>query len=346
MRSAGVENGQSSAALITVIADELTVPWDIAFLPGGDMLVTERPGTLLRFGKEKTITKIDGVQHVGEGGLLGIALHPNFAENNFVYLYLTTKVDSRLMNRVERYTLTDNMLANHRVIIDGIPGASYHDGGMIAFGPDNFLYVTTGDAGNSDNAQNRESLAGKILRMHDDGAVPEDNPFGNTVWSYGHRNVQGIAWDALGRMWATEHGPSGASTGYDELNLIVKGGNYGWPIYKGDVLLRKGADVGAMRAPVVHSGADETWAPGGIASNDGKLFFTGLRGESLYEAIPSADGSSVQLKAHFRSDFGRLRAVVTGFDGMLYVSTSNTDGRGTQNDGDDKIIKFNPQLFK
>jgi glucose/arabinose dehydrogenase len=174
------------------------------------------------------------VHHAGEGGLLGMALHPRFDEHHWIYLYLTTVSDGGAENRVERYTFENDRLSDKKIIIDKIPGANYHDGGRIAFSPDGYLYITTGDAGKSNLAQATDSLAGKILRVHDDGSIPLDNPFHNAVWSYGHRNSQGLAWDDRGRLWATEHGRSGILSGFDELNLIEKGKNYGWPVIQGD----------------------------------------------------------------------------------------------------------------
>lgn len=321
-----------------VVAQNLIVPWEVAFLPDGDMLVTERSGTLKRIGKNNQTYTVDGVEHVGEGGLLGLALHPDFARNGWLYLYLTTTSGSGLINRVERYRYSQDALTEKTTIISSIPGAFNHDGGRLAFGPDKLLYITTGDAGSPQLAQNTSSLAGKILRLTDGGAIPGDNPFGNAVYSYGHRNPQGLAWDDRGRLWATEHGRSGLQSGFDELNLIKKGANYGWPTIEGD-----GSRAG-MERPIVHSGPNETWAPAGMAFWDGSLFFGGLRGESLYEA--KIDGDSASLKSHFRGDFGRLRAVVVGPGNSLYISTSNTDGRGRQQPDDDKIIRLSLDLFR
>lgn len=337
-----IETGISdtkNAEEIKVITKELTVPWEVVELPNGDILVSERTGNLRRIGRDdQKVHKIEGVQHAGEGGLLGVALHPDFETNNQLYIYLTTSTGDGLINRVERYKYENDSLSKKQIIINNIPGASYHDGGRIAFGPDKKLYITTGDAGKPNLAQDTNSLAGKILRLNDDGSIPQDNPFSNAVYSYGHRNPQGIAWDNNDRLWSTEHGRSGASSGFDELNRIIKGGNYGWPTVEGDETLD--GTIG----PVVHSGADETWAPAGLAFHDGSLFFTGLRGESLYQAEIESD-NKVNLKAHFRSTYGRLRAV-TATNSVLYISTSNQDGRGTPNEGDDKIISINWEIFK
>lgn len=326
--------------MISVVAENLEIPWEIEFLPNGDLLVTERPGNLLRIGPEtKLVKKIEGVEHVGEGGLLGLALHPQFETNNYIYLYLTTKEGGQLTNRVERYKLTGDSIEGKEIILDGISGAQYHDGGRIRFGPDGNLYITTGDAGDANSAQDPNSLSGKILRVKDDGGIPEDNPFQNEVYSLGHRNPQGLAWDNEGRLWSTEHGPSGMESGYDELNLITMGANYGWPFIRGS-----GTSEGLV-SPIIQSGSDETWAPAGMAYLDGSLFFAGLRGETLYEAKLN-NGGVEKLVSHFREEFGRLRAVTVSPDGYLYISTSNMDGRGNQNPRDDKIIKINPLLLK
>lgn len=323
---------------IEIIADNLSIPWAIAELSGGDLMFTERTGTLKRVGDNKQTFEIEGVEHAGEGGLLGLALHPDFENNNFLYLYLTTKINDALTNRVERYIYSGDRLSDRQVIIENIPGSNVHDGGYIAFGPDGKLYITTGDAGNEQNAQDTESLSGKILRLNGDGSIPADNPFGNEVYSYGHRNPQGLAWDDKDSLWATEHGPSGLESGNDELNLIKKGANYGWPVIKGQQT-REG-----MEKPVVESGSEETWAPGGLAFYDGSLYFTGLRGQSLYQARLNA-GNLLELRAHFVNDFGRLRAVLLDSEGYLLVSTSNTDGRGSPVKVDDRIIRIRPEAL-
>ncbi len=324
---------------IKILAENLTIPWEIEFLPNGDLLVTERSGKLLQIGTTtKTIFEISGVEHVGEGGLLGLALAPDFLHTNFIYLYYTFKNNGILENRVERYRLVKGNLTDRTVILKGIKGAPNHDGGRLAFGPDGKLYVTTGDAQQPDLAQDINSLNGKILRINPDGSIPGDNPFANAVYSYGHRNPQGLAWDSQGRLWATEHGPSGIETGNDEVNLIVKGGNYGWPEIRG-----KQTQAG-MIAPVIESGRQDTWAPASLTIINDTLYFGGLRGEALYSAQIHTN-RLINLKRHFQSEFGRIRAVKVGPDGWLYISTSNRDGRGDINSGDDKIIRINPQIL-
>jgi glucose/arabinose dehydrogenase len=318
---------------IEVVAERLDTPWEVAVISDSETLVTERPGRLQLIGDNEQTFNISGVEHTGEGGLLGLALHPEFAENGWVYLYFTTREGGQLSNKIVRYQFDGNRISSRADILTGIPAASIHNGGRIAFGPDGYLYVGTGDANNTGLSQDTGSLAGKILRLTDSGRPAPDNPFDNEVYSYGHRNVQGLAWDDEGRLWATEHGP----TAHDELNLITRGSNYGWPVIIGDET-RSG-----MQAPIRHSGPNETWAPSGMAHVDGSLFFGGLRGQSLYQAEIS--GNSVSLKSHFRGEYGRLRTVVAHGD-SIYILTSNTDGRGNPRSGDDKLIRLSTALFE
>jgi len=329
---------QGDAANLTgidVVASDLDVPWGLTFLPDGDILVTERPGTLLRIdGETGERYPINGVRHVGEGGLLGVARHPDFAANSYIYLYMTTQdpAGSGLVNRVVRYTLETDRLSDPQPIITGIPGAVYHDGGRIAFGPENNLYITTGDSGTARLAQDRSSRAGKILRLNPDGSIPADNPFGTAVYSYGHRNPQGLAWDADNRLWSTEHG----NDARDEINLVRAGANYGWPTLTGY------DEQDGMRAPVHMSGTATTWAPAGATIIDGNLVFAGLRGQSLY--VGDIEGNDItQIRRELSGDLGRLRAVEQGPNGYLYVSTSNTDGRGTPRENDDRILRIDPE---
>jgi len=327
--------------LVSVVAQGFEVPWGLVFLPDGGMLVTERKGTV-RFesadGKlqDEPVIEITSVKQIGEGGLHGIDLHPDFESNNYVYFYYTYEGDTNsTQNRVVRYKYNNGELRNEEIIIDAIPGASNHDGGRIKFGPDGFLYITTGDAQNPSLAQNTDSLAGKILRVTDEGSSVSGNPFGNEIYSYGHRNPQGIAWDDQGNLWATEHGPSGVwpNCCQDELNFVEIGANYGWPDSVGD-----NTEEGVV-APVLHSGRN-IWAPAGLAYLNDKFYFAGLRGNALYE-VDIANGEP-KLEVYFKNELGRLREVVAGPDGMLYVTTSNRDGRGIPKAGDDKILRINP----
>ena len=335
--TSNIQQGISGQNQAVTVANGLEVPWEILFLPNNDMLVTERPGNLRRIGQDNKTYVISGVEHTSEGGLLGAALHPDFADNHWIYLYYTTAKTNKLTNVIERYVLEDDTLTEATTIIDEVPAAENHDGGRLAFGPDGYLYITTGDAGEPTLAQQTESLAGKILRLNDDGSVPADNPFTNPVYSYGHRNIQGIAWDGTGQLWATEHGRSGVKSGYDELNRIKRGANYGWPTVEGDAK-RQG-----MESPVVHSGSSDTWAPGGMTYSNGSLFFAGLRGQTVYQAAINKD-NTVRLKAHFREEYGRLRTVTLHND-SLYIATSNTDGRGIPKQDDDKILRFSRSIF-
>jgi glucose/arabinose dehydrogenase len=326
---------------ISIIATGLEVPWAIAFLPDKSMLVTERPGRVRMITAAgqllpDPLLTVPVVQMKdSEGGLLGIALHPNFATNHYVYLYYTyTASGNQTKNRVVRYKLENNKLIGEDIIVDAIPGAIYHDGGRIKFGPDTYLYITTGDSRDPSLAQSTNATAGKILRVTDEGKPAPGNPFNNLVYSYGHRNPQGIAWDREGNLWETEHGRSNP-TGFDEVNVIEPGKNYGWDTIQGD------QTKSGMVTPKINSGPTTTWAPSGAAFVGNSLFFAGLKGQTLYVADIS-DKNVIQLKQHFKGQYGRLREVVVGPDGMLYVTTSNRDGRGSVTDGDDKILRINP----
>ncbi|HEY4496747.1 MAG TPA: PQQ-dependent sugar dehydrogenase [Candidatus Paceibacterota bacterium] len=341
----GSENAIKENAPFNAIIENLTIPWDIAFLPDNEgLIITERGGRILYQNSDKELMEIANIniKSGGEGGLLGLTLHPDFSENRFVYLYLTAPGNAnQTENRVERYRFeNNNTLTDKKVVISGIPGAVYHDGGRMEFGPDEKLYITTGDATNANLAQDLNSLAGKILRLNDDGGIPTDNPFKTAIYSYGHRNPQGLTWDMAGNLWSTEHGPSspiGSDCCRDELNLIKPGANYGWPTIKGN------EKAGGMESPIIHSGNSTTWAPASAAYvvSRNSIFFGGLRGETLYEAV--LDGVKVkELKEHFKNEFGRIRTVRLGPDGMLHITTSNRDGRGSVHSGDDKIIRINP----
>lgn len=326
----------------TVIAENLDTPWALALLPDGKLLVTERFGRVTRIdptGKEDPVVlaTLENVKELGEGGLLGIALHPDFVQNKYVYLYLTySSIGNDTLNRVVRMQLNANTLEDEQILLDRIPGASNHNGGRIAFGPDKMLYIGTGDAQNPTQAQLTNTLAGKILRVTDEGKPAPQNPFDNAVYSYGHRNVQGLAWDESGGLWATEHGRSGLESGLDELNLIVRGSNYGWPTIEGDKTQQ------GMVIPAYNSGATETWAPSGAAFANNAIYFSGLRGRGLYQA-EIANGRVTNFTKHLDNKYGRIREVISTPDGILYITTSNRDGRGVSGTGDDKIIRINPE---
>ncbi len=318
-----------------ILATGLEIPWSLDFLPDGSIVFSERPGRIRLIDSgghllKEPLLKIEEVAHRGEGGLLGIARHPDFSRNGFIYVYYTYQHNAELRNKVVRYTRREGSLTNAMVILDGIPGNSIHNGGQIRFGQDGLLYITTGDSAQASLAQDVDSLAGKILRLRDDGTIPSDNPFpGSPVYSFGHRNPQGLAWDEQGRLWAMEHG----SSAKDELNLIYPGRNYGWPVVRGD------ESAEGMQKPVLHSG-DITFAPSGLAFANGSLFFAGLRSQSLWQA--ATQGEALTLRRHLEGKFGRLRSVVLGPDNLLYITTSNRDGRGLPTSDDDQIIRVDP----
>ncbi len=320
---------QNPKAMETV-STGLRVPWALAFLLNDEILITERSGSVKMLSKNNIleIGEID-VHQNGESGLHGVAVHPNFNKNHFVYFYHTySSIGEQSQNKVVRYTLEKGKIGSPTIIVDKIPGAIFHDGGRIKFGPDGYLYITTGDAQNPSLAQDKNSLAGKILRTTDEGKSAPGNPFNNLVYSYGHRNPQGIAWDKSGNLWETEHG----STATDEVNKIEAGKNYGWPDIRGNEK-RDG-----MVSPVIQSGG-VTWAPAGATFYNNSLFFGGLRGQALFEL----NTTTLELKEHFKGELGRIREVVLGLDNMLYITTSNRDGRGNPGANDDKIIRVNPK---
>ncbi|HEY8478436.1 MAG TPA: PQQ-dependent sugar dehydrogenase [Spirillospora sp.] len=308
------------------VATGLAVPWAVAFLPGGDALVTERDSArLLRVtasGRTTAVATVPGVEPGGEGGLMGVAVSPDYSRDRRIYLYFTAESD----NRVVRATFDGGSLGDLRPIVTGIPKAGNHNGGRIAFGPDKMLYIATGDAGDGSLAQDRNSLGGKILRVTPDGKPAPGNPFGNLVWTYGHRNVQGLAWDDEGRMYATEFGQNR----FDEINRIERGGNYGWPEVEGAGGREEFTD------PLVTWTTDES-SPSGLAYAGGSLWAAALRGERLWQ-IPLDDGRAGRPVARFRSEFGRLRAVAATPGGSLWFTTSNKDGRGDPASDDDRVL--------
>jgi glucose/arabinose dehydrogenase len=298
----------------------LRSPWGLAFLPDGSALVTERDtGRILsiRDGQSVEVARIADSRAGGEGGLLGIAVSRTYAEDRWVYLYFTTAED----NRIARLHLGEAP----QPLVTGIPKAGNHNGGRLAFGPDGMLYAGTGDAGDGDRAQDVGSLGGKILRMTSEGRPAPGNPFGSLVWSYGHRNVQGLGWDAAGRMFASEFGQNR----YDELNRIEPGRNYGWPIMEG-----RGADPRFVD-PVATWATDDA-SPSGIAVVGDRVYIACLRGTKLYRI--GLDGSGAQVLLSGTN--GRLRTVMVAPDTSLWVMTSNTDGRGSPDPGDDRILRF------
>lgn len=342
--SANVEQGilaqDVSAEEIKTIIAHLEAPSSFAFLPDGRLLVSERAGRLILAGTGDVFQRIDvpGVRRTFEGGLLGIAVHPDFSKNGWIYVY-STSLDARgdLENRVDRYRLDHAALVERTTIIQGIPVGTWSNGGVVRFGPDKKLYISTGDAGDASAAQDLLSFGGKILRVNDDGSIPRDNPFGSAIWSYGHQGVEGMAWDPDGRLWATDRG-RGFSLAHDELNLIIAGKNYGWPLARGS----EAAD--GIVGPMLDSGRKGAWAPSGAAWYGGSIFFGALWSEALYEVAIGAP--SLAVRGHFETEFGRIRAVEVGPDGCLYLLTSNTDGQGMPDKDDDRILRLNPRLFQ
>jgi len=315
----------------TVLETGLEAPWSVVPLANGSALISERDSGRIRerlpAGGLRDVGTVPGVVHQGESGLLGLAV-PSASAPTQLYAYLTTADD----NRVVRMPLTGSSgsyaIGAPAPVITGIPKAGNHDGGRIAFGPDGMLYITAGDASNPANAQNVESLGGKILRVTPDGRVPGDNPFpGSPVWSYGHRNPQGIGWDSRGTMWASEFGQNT----WDELNIVRPGSNYGWPVVEGI-----GGDP-SYTDPVKQWPTDEA-SPSGLAVVGDTVFLAALRGQRLWTVWSTAGAAPVTAASFFDGVWGRLRDVVAAGD-RIWVLTNNTDGRGSPRGGDDRLIE-------
>jgi glucose/arabinose dehydrogenase len=327
----------------------LNTPWAIAFAPDGRIFVTERPGRIRVIQGKLRAEPWMGLDaaNVSEAGLLGLAPDPEFSSNHFVYVAYTYRTaNGKLQNKLVR--LAEDPKTGRgfldKVLIDNVAGNVNHDGGRVKFGPDGKLYWTLGDTLTTRYAQNLKSLNGKILRLNPDGSIPADNPFPNSyVYSYGHRNPQGLAWQpGTRRLYATEHGPSGfQGCCRDELNYVEPGKNYGWPEIRGDEVKE------GMVSPVISSGTGETWAPTGATFVShgpwaGSLLFTGLRGETLYRVTIDANDprKAILQERLFYRQFGRLRDVAESPDGNLYLLTSNRDGRGSPNAEDDRVIRL------
>jgi glucose/arabinose dehydrogenase len=312
-----------------IIADNLDVPWGIAFLGSGDALVSERnSGRVMRIsnrGKVSSVGNVAGVvapSGLGEGGLMGIALAPNDEETLFAYI--TTGSD----DRVVRCSMAGGRLGRPKAILTDIPTSVHHHGGRLLFDRRGMLLVSTGDAENPSAAQDNQSIQGKILRIRTDGRAAPGNPYGNRVWSYGHRNVEGLAFDAEGRLWATEFGDQKA----DELNLIVKGKNYGWPRVEGR------SEESGLEAPKLTWSPTSSCSPAGLAIAASTAFVGALRGQCLF-AVPLRGTAAGKPRAYFAEDYGRVRSVAAAPDGTLWMTTSNTDGRTEPGRDDDLILR-------
>ena len=314
------------------VASGLTTPWGIAFLPDGSALVGERDTAkvlLVRPGSQHLVGTVPGVvsngQQGGEGGLLGLAVSPSYATDHLIYAYMSTAAD----NRIVRMTYTGGRLGRPSPILTGIPHGLHHNGGRLAFGPDGMLYASTGEGGVPARAQDKGSLGGKILRMTPEGRAAPGNPFpGSVVWSYGHRNVEGLAFDSAGRLWATEFGDKA----WDELNLILPGRNYGWPATQGRT------DHPGYTSPKAQWHTDDA-GPSGIAVIGSVAWIGALTGHRLWR-VPLDGPSAGTPKAFFVDTYGRLRTAVAAPDGSLWLTTSNTDGRGSPRPGDDRILRL------
>ncbi|MFI5751780.1 PQQ-dependent sugar dehydrogenase [Streptomyces sp. NPDC051644] len=336
--SVALPPAKGSVKVVSTLTEGLDSPWGLAELPGGDLLVSSRDkGTITRIdaksGKKTLLGDVPGVSPGGEGGLLGIAVSPTYGSDHLVYAYFTTESDNRIarMQYNENGTTPGQLLGAPDTILRGIPKGSIHNGGRIAFGPDHMLYAGTGETGDTGLAQDKKSLAGKILRMTPDGQPLHGNPEADSVvYSYGHRNVQGLAWDGQKQLWASEFGQDT----WDELNRIVPGGNFGWPEVEG-----KAGKPGFID-PVAQWKTSEA-SPSGIAFAKGSVWMAGLRGERLWRIPLSGKDDKESLappQSFLMGKYGRLRTVLAAGGNRLWLVTSNTDTRGTPKPGDDRIL--------
>lgn len=336
---------------VETVATGLEVPWGFAFLPNGDLLFTERPGRvrLIESGKLRAepVFTVPDVEPSSESGLMDVSLHPKFAENRFVYLAYAYRADGKAV-KIVRYKFDGKNLVEPKIIIENIPAAPNHAGTRARFGPDGKLYVTTGDATDWNLAQKTDSLAGKTLRLNDDGTVPQDNPFIKDsnyrpeIWSIGHRNAQGLAWTAEGLMFQTEHGPSGfegRGGGADELNFVERGKNYGWAEIWGTMQKEGMVSPLLEYTPACAPASLMAYNGSQFPAFKGNLFFGCLRGARIIRV--ALDGSKVVGQEDLLTrKFGRIREMAEGPDGAIYFSTSNRDGRGSPTNEDDRIMRI------
>jgi glucose/arabinose dehydrogenase len=353
--TAGISQPPNGELAADVVATGLDTVWELAWGPDGFIWITERAGRISRLNTQSGTVTLAGqvaVSEIGEGGLMGLAFHPDFASQPWVYVAHTYTAQGETRNRVVRMRFDGTSLGTPEVLLADIPGASIHNGSRLAVGPDRLLYVTTGDASDASNAQSRDALAGKILRLTLDGQPAPGNPFGTRTFSWGHRNPQGMVFAPDGSLYITEHGPADN----DEVNRIEAGRNYGWPAVHG----RCDGDIG-MAETSFCSGNDvaeplaiwtPTIAPAGLAYYDAELIpafrrsllFATLKDATLYRLVLSTDGRTVQATEKlFVHEFGRLRAILVAPDGSIYLGTSNRDGRGTPMPTDDRILRIHPR---
>lgn len=339
----------TSAYRIEIFVKDLEVPWSIVFSSGSRILVNERPGRLRIIENGKLISEplktFDEVSSGSEEGLMGLALDPDYNTNNLIFLSYAYKKDGSLKVKVVKYKDNGNSLVDEQIIFDNIPAAQYHAGCRLRFGPDKKLYITTGDAGDRKFAQDLNKLHGKILRINPDGSIPQDNPFSNSpVWSYGHRNPQGIDWlPGTEIMWETEHGPSGfdGPGGGDEVNFIVKGQNYGWPEVSHTNSIEGMVSPILVFTPAEAPASGMFYRSGKIAEFKDCFLFGCLKGEGIMVVkIDPNDKTKALSFEKIATDYGRIRDIAEGPDGNIYFSTSNKDGRGKVQDGDDKIYRI------
>ncbi|WP_031485303.1 PQQ-dependent sugar dehydrogenase [Streptomyces bicolor] len=326
---------RGSVKVVRTVAEGLNTPWGLAPLPDGDLLVSSRDeATITRVdgetGKKTELGEVPGVSPAGEGGLMGLALSPDFASDHMVYAYFTSASDNRIVRMLyDEQKPSGEQLGAPDTIFKGIPKGYIHNGGRIAFGPDKMLYAGTGESGDTGLSQNKESTGGKILRLTPEGEPAPGNPFPDSpVYSYGHRNVQGLAWDAEQRLFAAEFGQDT----WDELNAIKPGDNYGWPEVEGK------SEGSEYHNPLAQWGTDDA-SPSGIAHAEGSIWMAGLKGQRLWRVPLNGTEASADPQAFLEGEYGRLRTVVPAGGDKLWVTTSNTDGRGDPKDGDDRILE-------
>lgn len=327
---------KGSVKVVRTVAEGLESPWGLAPLPGGGLLVSSRDeGTIVRVdektGRKTELGEVPGVSAAGEGGLLGIALSPDYASDRMVYAYFTSASDNRIVRMIyDGQKPPGEQLGAPDTVFRGIPKGFIHNGGRIEFGPDKMLYVGTGESGDTGLSQDKDSVGGKILRLTPEGEPAPGNPFPDSpVYSYGHRNVQGLAWDGKQRLFASEFGQDT----WDELNAIKPGDNYGWPEAEGR------SDDGEFHNPVDQWTTAEA-SPSGIAYAEGSVWMAGLRGKRLWRIPLNGTEASAEPQAFLEGEYGRLRTVVPAGGDRLWLVTSNTDGRGSAKDGDDRILEL------